>query len=145
MNDRFKVRIWDKSFRKMLYNNLILCYKNKITAYDYLDNTHKAYLPQDHIVIEQCTGKKDKNGTLIYEGDIVKSFVTDYLGKDYCLIGYIVWDIDRWQIKDVTGPVFFDLYDAVCDKDTGHDKNTIEVIGNIHENKELLKGEQECN
>lgn len=124
MNDRLRVRIWDKSFRKMLYNNLILCYKNKITAYDYLDNAHKAFLPESHIIIEQCTGLKDKNGNLIYEGDIVKFKISSIK-----CVGAVRRDerTGGW-LKDKTGQPLHTYIKSV------------EVIGNIHENPELLEG-----
>lgn len=123
--DRFRFRVWGISHKK---------WENK----KIVEDARIGFLPKvsSNYVVEQCTGLKDKNGRLIYEGDIVKAFV-----KDYCFVGYISWDLDRWEIKDVSIPVFFDLYDAFCDENTGHDKNTIEIIGNIHENKELLKGE----
>lgn len=137
MNDRFRVRIWDKSFRKMLYNNLILCYKNKITAYDYLDNAHKAFLPESHIIIEQCTGLKDKNGRLIYEGDILATSNNDpkydlwkpedwgyavvyWNEKNLCFAG-TKWFIDGPEEESVFNAEF------------------VEVVGNIHENPELLE------
>lgn len=135
MNKRFKFRFWDED-RKEFANWLG----------DWHDTINEFFEWYDGIyVIEQCTGLKDKNGKLIYEGDIVKAFLPDYLNKNFEFIGAIVWDIDRWQIYRPYFGIVFDLYDAYCDKDTGHDKNTIEVIGNIHENKELLRGDEKCN
>ena len=125
MNDRFRFRAWNEQ-AKTYFDNAMIETLAPISVW-----------LKNGCVVEQSTGLKDKNGRLIYEGDIVKGFVKE----DYCVIGFIVWDLDRWEIKDVTIPVFFDLEEAFCDENTGHDKNTIEIIGNIHENKELLKGE----
>ena len=124
--DRFRFRAWDKSFRRMLYNVLILCFKNKTTVYDYLDNAHKAYLPQDHIVFEQCTGLKDKNGRLIYEGDIV--FIADD--------GYanIKWDNNIAQFAILLEDAYY-TFDNIFPTE-------MEVVGNIHENPELLEEEK---
>lgn len=87
-------------------------------------------------IIEQYTGLKDNNGKEIYEGDIVSFSIPHFdkstLGYDgeTELVGKIVFDYDRFCIEDKDG-VFYDL----CSAEEG------EVIGNIHENPELLGGE----
>lgn len=138
MNDRFRFRAWHEPTKKMFE---VHCFTAEQVFENTLDGVGTPTNPAntDDCVLEQCTGLKDKNGKLIYEGDIVKAFFTDYLNKDYCFIGAIDWEIDRFQIYRPYFGIVFDLYDAYCDKDTGHDKNTIEVIGNIHANPELLE------
>ena len=73
------------------------------------------------VIIEQCTGLKDKNGTLIYEGDIVDC-------EEFINPRAICWRHSKWQI---------DRTDILLDEMEVEWFN-IEVIGNIHENPELL-------
>lgn len=83
----------------------------------------------------ECTGLTDKNGKLIFEGDIVK---TKKYGK---VVGHSnVNDYDIFVVK--YEPAMFRLknhnrgFNLV---DDGYSK--LEVIGNIHDNPELLKGD----
>lgn len=70
----------------------------------------------DSIIWEQFTGLLDRNGKEIYEGDIVKT----------CSIG-------TWAVEGRRGCFFVGKYALYGYNDYG------EVIGNIHENPELLE------
>ena len=91
----------------------------------------------------QCTGLKDKNGKLIYEGDIVK-----YAEFDWTDFSFKDWETEIAQV--VWGNTYDNYYPAFDLKDTDFDGTnafaylfnegwTIEVIGNIYQNPELLE------
>ncbi len=73
-------------------------------------------------IIEQFTGLKDKNGKDIYDGDIIREF--DGVLWDVCFDKELVQWHCRCEIDSIP------LYEFIEDS---------EVIGNIHENPELLK------
>ena len=133
MNDRFKFRVWympeyDKP--RMIYG--------AEKTYDFMYGEPEiicadcfgSLLDSKEYRLMQCTGLKDKNGKLIYEGDIVK-----YKDEVYGLcIGKIEWDNAHYEFQYYTGEKYGWFSHILCLK---HIKN-IEVIGNIYENKELL-------
>jgi uncharacterized phage protein (TIGR01671 family) len=91
------------------------------------DHADIGYCEKDGCILEQFTGLLDKNGKEIYEGDILRTH--EYYGGDY--LTPIATIIVSYEIC-ASGSAGFYLPDEVY-------WNRCEIIGNIHENPELLK------
>ena len=61
-NDRFKFRVWD---------SVLKYYKNDAIQIKILNTGQHHLNVYTDCIIEQCTGLYDKNGKLIFEGDVV--------------------------------------------------------------------------
>ena len=78
--------------------------------------------------VGQCTGLKDKNGKWIFEGNILR------LNDDGEVSNYeVYWNDDEagWCIKIEDSFVTMDCW--------GETRGSFEIIGNIHDNPELLE------
>lgn len=78
----------------------------------------------------QYTGLTDKNGVKIFEGDILGSHYDDGCPEDVT-IEIIVWSENGWGLEIPGG----DVAPMLDDGEFPHS----EVIGNIHDNPELLE------
>jgi len=127
-NDRLKFRAWDSSNKGMVFNNVYAGDNGAIltTSRKALGANTFFYLKESSTIIMQCTGLKDEDGKLIYEGDIVQFFDGFYhvnFDEKEGLIGQYIKKRD----------LFISMREMYCKKDK------INIIGNIHENPDLLK------
>jgi len=105
-----------------------IVHPNKVSIeYQRLNNTDYSWVDPD--TLGQYTGFKDKNGKLIFEGDILSNGDRKH---DFI----IVWDEGTFmteQIQDCDNKHGFLMYSLL---------SYFEVIGNIHDNPELLEKER---
>ena len=125
MNDRFKFRVWympeydkprmiygaEKTYDCMYGEPEIIC-----------ADCFGSLLDSKEYILMQSTGLKDKNGKLIYEGDIVKETLIDFINEENVIV--VKWDNlnASYNLENLQN----------CER---------EVIGNIYENKSLLESE----
>lgn len=118
--DRFKFRAWDKEYDSMVYDI------ERAAENDIGDSFWHFLFFSDQYHIMQCTGLKDKNGKLIYEGDIVSA------GAEHATIVWHKFAFQALQGWEQEGRIYQTLLQL-------KDDMILEVIGNIYENPDLLK------
>src|SRR5699024_4737643 len=135
---RIKFRAWKHVSTPEMFNDVqVIDFKSGIAHLCYslssfTERTDKEKL--DNLILMQYTGLKDKNGTEIYEGDILS---TD-LDRPYLIVEFRNGAF-MFQCHD-NGKDYYDFMAT-----TGENSNFTkyhEVIGNIYENPELLSDSQ---
>jgi uncharacterized phage protein (TIGR01671 family) len=109
-------------------NGCGIAYTDYLNEYGDIGEVFCKVIPK---TVGQYTGLTDKNGKKIFEGDIV--FV-DLLFHPKKYIGVVVYAKDCFAV-DIEG-ITPAQHCLAYSKENG----TLEVIGNIHDNPELLKG-----
>lgn len=129
-------RAWLKEEKRFIYPKLILNDFGSVVevAYDDIDMLTDELIEHrliiEDVVLEQFTGLRDKNRKRIYEGDIIKSYDGSDAEKN-----------DNYAVTEVRWDDFYTgFYPMNRDENADFNRGLCEVIGNIHENPELLKG-----
>ena len=124
MSGRLKFRAWDKENKEMTDSMSITIHNGQIYR-------SKLNVTENYIIM-QCTGLKDKNGKLIYEGDIIE----DDHGNNYLV------DFRNRSFVAVHSPKTRSEMEGECKWDYLYDfevHTRPEIIGKIYENPELVE------
>lgn len=126
-----KFRAWTEEGEVMYYD--VYPFKDDTLLLSY-DEIAFDEVPESDFILMQSTGLKDKNGSEIFEGDVVKYDVgrntyTEEVAYDKNFAGF--------GVKDAKANVVFTFGEIAEDISL----ISLEVIGNIYENPGLLEGE----
>lgn len=143
--DRFKFRVWWKSpytnvsskylyydphennYRTDIIRDADCDFAEDIIYYDLRDiilGNIDEYERPGTFTVEQCTGLKDKNGNLIYEGDVVKCDRDFNPDGRVGLIRKVVFDDGAFKLSNDNDSYFISGF------------HNIEILGNKHEQKD---------
>lgn len=125
MSREIKFRAWDKENQKMMKVSSLHLENKEISVKE--NGTFHLFRMKD---LMQYTGVKDKNGTEIYEGDIVKILKSEGYGEYYEQVKYtgkIECCVSEFRVQ----PLNLRLSDESIVE--------IEVVGNVCEHPELLE------
>jgi uncharacterized phage protein (TIGR01671 family) len=129
MQDRFKFRAWNKEYSKLYSWEDIIDKKGNCSLYWCM---LQAQNDEVNNILMQCTGLKDKNGKLIYEGDIVK------IPDDWDIYGLFAGEKREIYFNE-GGFRLKPKWDKYSHGNWLEDTKDFEVIGNIYETPELLE------
>lgn len=115
---KLKFRAWDSERKTYDHEEILLAPNGDLLA----SRWQELCEPESEYIIEQCTGLKDRDGKEIYEGDILQYFGATLVAEyhDEAFWGVIYDTKEAWNIRKFIGV------------------SGARVIGNIHENPELL-------
>ena len=142
MKREIKFRGKEKKTGEWFYGNL---YDKDTSGRTHIGTTKKGCLDIDPDTIGQYTGLKDKNGKEIYEGDIVYS---EFADGSNCMF-LVGWNnklscfgvMDEYDYRSKQLGYDFPEFDNHLFIEVLKNSKIFKIIGNIHDNPELLKGE----
>ena len=134
MKREIKFRVWNNKAKQMLSSNdiaIMQTLNGKIYKLDVMGSNKESlsYFQNNDVSndydLMQFTGLRDRDGKEIYEGDIIDHFA---------LFGYLIFENGMFSISSSANTQFCNCKQPLA----YHNVKNMKVIGNIHQNPELL-------
>ena len=129
-----KFRAWDTTNKEMFKDTFAITESGQVVVVDQSSVfVSPDYVFVDNLVIMQSTGLFDRNSKEIFEGDIITNGKDVMCMKRHNTLGFYV---------EQKGKVEFIADAAVIEEfeeDAKEIADSLEIIGNVYENKELLE------
>lgn len=128
-----KFRVWHKELERLMSVQIMWLDEGEISELELNDSLMNESIPvyRDDVILMQSTGLVDKNGKEIFEGDVVE-LVDEYgdsgMSKVVSQEGALGMIIEEVFVPFATMSILSTV------------DYTLEVIGNIYENPELVEG-----
>ena len=140
------VKVWGINYKDFEGNCIVSFFAvNPVINGEYI-------LRAENAELLEYTGLKDKNDVEIYEGDILRVGSLGHLRRDSSYkdqqkvnerdMFYVKCLKSGFTLRDITTPLSCDipnLHNSINNYSFWNGQNDLEIIGNIHENPELLK------
>lgn len=131
-----KYRAWDSAKKEMFKDTFAITESGQVVVVEQESvASFPDYVFVEHLVIMQSTGLVDRDGKIIFEGDVVQfedcSEASDFL---YINTGIIEWCQGGFHVTNRDSVLMEDLLD-------GEFLDVI-IIGNVYENPELLEDKE---
>ena len=131
-----KYRAWDSAKKEMFKDTFAITESGQVVVVEQESvASFPDYVFVEHLVIMQSTGLVDRDGKIIFEGDVVQfedcSEASDFL---YINTGIIEWCQGGFHVTNRDSVLMEDLLDG--------DSLDVTIIGNIYESPELLEDKE---
>ena len=137
-------RVDNNEWVEGFYVNVPEHYKQEMSGKSYIVSINNGlFMEVVHESVGEYTGLTDKNGKRIFEGDIIRAITVDTGTEEIAVVCFGNF-IDENNDDEYIGFYieFDDIKVTVAQLALEECKNRIEIIGNIHDNPELLGDEE---
>lgn len=132
-----RFRAWDSVKKVMFKDTFAITESGQVVVVEqeFVTSTPD-YVFVDHLIVMQSTGLLDKNGREIFEGDIVKRYRSPFFKAEW---EYLIETVVREGASLLLGRDFGKNFGTLPFDSPFAKGDLLEVIGNVHENPELLE------
>lgn len=133
-----KYRAWDSAKKEMFKDTFAITESGQVVVVEQESvASFPDYVFVEHLVIMQSTGLVDRDGKIIFEGDIITDGHTLGVLRNHQTLGFYMVD-EKGKENFLSDTVDTEGFEEAKE----FMKNSIEIIGNVWEDGDLIDGKK---